>query len=94
MNLIITTISALLVFGLVIFIHEFGHFASAKRNGILVNEFSIGMGPLLWSKQGKETKYSIRLLPIGGYCMMEGEEEESDLPGSYSGASVGSRYAR
>ena len=93
MNLIITTISALLVFGLVIFIHEFGHFASAKRNGILVNEFSIGMGPLLWSKQGKETKYSIRLLPIGGYCMMEGEEEASDLPGSYSSASVGARLA-
>ncbi len=93
MSAVITTLASVFVFGLVIFIHEFGHFAAAKRNGILVNEFSIGMGPLLWSRQGKETKYSIRLLPIGGYCMMEGEEEDSDLPGSYSNASVGARLS-
>ncbi len=93
MSYIITTISAVFVFGLVIFIHEFGHFTTAKKNGITVNEFSIGMGPLLWSKQGKETLYSIRLLPIGGFCAMEGEDEDSDKPGSFSTASVPARLA-
>ena len=93
MNYIITTISAVFVFGLVIFIHEFGHYSTAKKNGIRVNEFSIGMGPLLWSKQKGETLYSLRLLPIGGYCAMEGEEEESDAPGSFSKASVPARLA-
>ena len=63
MSFIITTVSAIFVFGLVIFIHEFGHFATAKRNGITVNEFSIGMGPLLWSKQKGDTLYSLRLYP-------------------------------
>ena len=93
MSYLITTISAIFVFGLVIFIHEFGHFATAKKNGITVNEFSIGMGPLLWSKQRGETLYSIRLLPIGGFCAMEGEEEDSDNPGSFSKASVSARLA-
>ena len=93
MSFIITTVSAIFVFGLVIFIHEFGHFATAKRNGITVNEFSIGMGPLLWSKQKGDTLYSLRLLPIGGFCAMEGEEEDSDAPGSFSKASVPARLA-
>ena len=93
MSFIITTVSAIFVFGLVIFIHEFGHFATAKRNGITVNEFSIGMGPLLWSKQKGDTLYSLRLLPIGGFCAMEGEEEDSDAPGSFSKASLPARLA-
>lgn len=71
---------AILIFGLLIGLHEFGHFAAAKACGVRVNEFSIGMGPLIFQKQGKETDYSLRLLPIGGYCAMEGEDEDSDDP--------------
>lgn len=58
-------------------IHEFGHFIFAKMLGVRVNEYSIGFGPALFSWQGKETKYSLRLVPFGGYCAMEGESEES-----------------
>ena len=68
---------AILFFGLIIFVHEFGHFIFAKLFGVKVNEFALGMGPTLIKKQGKETKYAIRLLPIGGFVSMEGEEEES-----------------
>lgn len=71
---------AILIFGVLIGLHEFGHFAVAKACGVRVNEFSIGMGPLIFQKQGKETDYSLRLLPIGGYCAMEGEDEDSDDP--------------
>ena len=62
----------ILVFGVIVFFHEFGHFIVAKMNKIAVMEFSIGMGPAIFSIQKKETKYSLRLLPIGGYCMMMG----------------------
>jgi regulator of sigma E protease len=68
---------AVLLFGFMIFIHEFGHFFTAKLCGIRVNEFAIGMGPTLFHIQGKETRYSLRLLPIGGFCAMEGEDQES-----------------
>lgn len=68
--------------------HEFGHFAAAKLSGIKVNEFSIGMGPKLFQKQGKETKYSIRALPIGGFCAMEGEDEESDNPRAFNNSTM------
>jgi len=71
---------ALLVFGLLIAVHELGHFLAAKVCGVQVNEFSIGMGPAVWKKETGETKYSLRLLPIGGYCAMEGEDEVSDNP--------------
>ena len=71
-------IIAVLLFGLVITIHEFGHFFTAKLCGIRVNEFAVGMGPQLVSFQRGETQYSLRLLPIGGYCAMEGEDEDSD----------------
>ena len=67
-------IIAVLLFGLVITIHEFGHFFTAKLCGIRVNEFAVGMGPQLVSFQRGETQYSLRLLPIGGYCAMEGEQ--------------------
>ena len=67
-----------LVFGVIVFFHEFGHFIVAKMNKIAVMEFSIGMGPAIFSIQKKETKYSLRLLPIGGYCMMMGEDGESE----------------
>ena len=68
---------AILFFGLIIFIHEFGHFIFAKLFGVKVNEFALGMGPTILKKQGKETKYALRLFPIGGFVSMEGEEEES-----------------
>ena len=79
-------IIAILMFGLLIGIHELGHFLAAKLSGVRVLEFSIGMGPLLWHRDGKETKYALRLLPLGGYCSMEGEDEESDDPRAFSRA--------
>lgn len=83
---------AILMFGLLIAIHEFGHFSVAKLCGIQVNEFSIGMGPLLWHREGKETTYSLRLLPIGGYCAMEGEDEDSDNPRAFGNAAGWKRF--
>lgn len=71
---------AILAFLIMIFIHEFGHFIAAKAMGVRVNEFSIGFGPTLLKKQGRETLYCIKLLPFGGYCAMEGEDETSDDP--------------
>lgn len=68
---------AVLLFLLLIVIHEFGHFIAAKLLGVRVNEFAVGFGPKLFSKQGKETKYSVNLIPLGGYCAMEGEDEQS-----------------
>ena len=75
---------SIILFGILIAVHEFGHFITAKLCGVKVREFAIGMGPLLYKKQGKETLYSLRLLPIGGYCAMEGEDEESDDPRSFT----------
>ena len=68
---------AVLLFLFMIVIHEFGHFIAAKAMGVRVNEFSVGFGPTIFKKQGKETLYSLRLIPFGGYCAMEGEDEES-----------------
>ena len=73
-------LAAILVFGVHIAVHELGHFMAAKACGVRVNEFSIGMGPALWKKQKGETQYSLRLFPVGGFCAMEGEEEDSDDP--------------
>ena len=70
--------SALLVFGVLIAVHELGHFLAAKTCGVRVNEFAIGMGPTLWKKQKGETLYSLRAFPVGGFCAMEGEEESDD----------------
>lgn len=87
MSFIITIIAAVFVFGVVIAIHEFGHFAVAKLSGIQVNEFSIGMGPALLQKIWHGTQYSLRLLPIGGYVAMEGEDSpESQPSGQDAGA--------
>ena len=79
-----TAIYAMILFVLLIFPHELGHFIVAKAVGVKVNEFAFGMGPALFQKQGEETLYSIRLIPIGGYCAMEGENEESDNPRSFN----------
>ena len=69
-----TAILAIILFCVMIFPHELGHFIAARAMGIKVNEFAFGMGPTLWKKQGVETLYSIRLFPIGGFCAMEGED--------------------
>lgn len=77
-------ILAILAFGILIASHELGHFLAAKACGVRVNEYAIGMGPALFKKRGKETLYSLRLLPIGGFCAMEGEDEESDDPRAFT----------
>ena len=73
-----TAILAILLFCIMIFPHELGHFIAARRVGVKVNEFAFGMGPAIWKKQGPETLYSIRLFPVGGFCAMEGEDEDSN----------------
>ena len=81
-----TIIFAILLFSLLIFIHELGHFLAAKASGVQVNEFSMFMGPAIWKKQIGETLYSIRCIPIGGYCAMEGEDSDTDSPRSFQKA--------
>lgn len=76
---ILTIVVSILVFGIVIFVHEFGHFLVAKHCGIRVLEFSIGMGPALWQTEKNGTAYSLRLLPVGGFVSMEGEDEDGTL---------------
>lgn len=71
-------ILAVVIFGIIVLVHEFGHFISAKLCGIKVNKFALGMGPCLLKKQWGETEYSIRLFPVGGFCAMEGEDTDSD----------------
>ena len=77
---------AILLFSFLIFIHEFGHFIAAKLSGVQVNEFSMFMGPAIFKKQRGETLYAIRLIPIGGYCAMEGEDTDTDNPRSFQKA--------
>lgn len=84
----LTAIAAIFVFLMVVVIHEFGHFAVAKSVGIKVNEFAIGMGPKLFQKKKGETEYTLRLLPIGGYVKMEGEDESSKDPRSFNNVSA------
>lgn len=79
-------IFAILIFSFLIFIHEFGHFITAKLSGVQVNEFAMFMGPAIWKKQKGETLYSIRCIPIGGYCAMEGEDKDTDNPRSFQKA--------
>ena len=75
---------AILIFGFLIFIHELGHFLTAKALDVQVNEFSICMGPAIVKKQRGETLYALRCIPVGGYCAMEGEDEESDNPRAFT----------
>ena len=78
---------------MIIIFHELGHFLLAKRNGIAVTEFSLGMGPRLLSKVIGETRYSLKLFPIGGSCMMVGEDDDDDIQGSFNRASVWARIS-
>lgn len=84
-------ILALLLFSFIVFFHEFGHFLLAKLNGIDVEEFAIGMGPAIFSKEYKGTKYAVRIFPIGGYCAMGEDEEATDSPGNFNNKSVWAR---
>lgn len=79
-------IFAILIFSVLIFVHELGHFLAAKASGVQVNEFSMFMGPAIFKKQVGETLYSIRCIPVGGYCAMEGEDEDTDNPRSFQKA--------
>ncbi len=84
-------IIAIIIFGLIVMVHEFGHFICAKLSKVRVLEFSIGMGPKIIQKKKGETMYSLRLLPVGGYCAMEGEDEDSDDPHSFRSAKLWKR---
>ncbi len=89
----ITAIWAILIFCLLIFIHEFGHFFTAKLSGMTVHEFSIGMGPKLFGFAKKETNYSLRILPLGGYVRLEGEDGESGDPNAFCNKSFFKRFS-
>ena len=92
---VLTTIGLIvigvLLFELIILFHEGGHFIAAKRSGVQVNEFALGMGPKIFGFKKGETQYSLRLLPIGGYCAMEAEDEESDNPRAFTNAKTWKR---
>ena len=87
-NFILSAFKIIILLGTLVFIHELGHFAAAKLFRIKVNEFAIGFGPVILKKQGKQTKYALRLIPLGGFVSMEGEEERSAKEGSFSEAGI------
>ena len=94
MNTVLSIICAVIIFGAIVTIHEGGHFLVARLCGIKVSEFAIGMGPAIFKKQGKKTLFSIRALPIGGYCAMgEDDEEQSDDPAHFRNKPVWARMA-
>ena len=93
MTIIITILKIAFILGFLVLIHEGGHFLTAKLCKVKVHEFAIGFEPTIWQKQGKETKYQLRLIPLGGFVNMEGEEERSDKEGSFSKASIPKRIA-
>lgn len=85
--MVVSIIVTIIAFGIMVMLHELGHFLTAKKFGVTVHEFSIGMGPLIFKWGKGETQYSLRLLPLGGYVKLEGEEEESDNPKAFSNIS-------
>lgn len=90
---LITALKIIFVLGFLILIHEGGHFLVARLCKVTVNEFSIGFGPVIFKKQGKQTKYTLRLIPLGGFVNLEGEEERSEKEGSFSEANIPKRIA-
>lgn len=92
-SFLISAIKIIFLLGFLIFIHESGHFLVAKACKIKVKEFAIGFGPTIWKKQGKETKYALRLIPLGGFVNMLGEEVRSEEEGSFSKTSIPKRIA-
>ena len=93
LTFIISTLKIIILLGFLVLIHEGGHFLVAKFFKIKVNEFAIGFGPTIFTKEKGETKYALRLIPLGGFVNMEGEEERSDEEGSFSMASIPKRIA-
>ena len=92
MSTILYILLAILIFGILIAVHEWGHFIAARLCGVRVLEFSLGMGPLLWKKESKKgTLLSLRALPIGGFCAMEGEDAASDDPAAFGNAAAWKR---
>ncbi len=92
MSTVLYILIAILIFGILIAVHELGHFMAARACGVKVLEFSMGMGPLLWQRRSKrDTLLSLRLLPIGGFCAMEGEDEGSDDPRAFTNAAAWKR---
>ncbi|MCL1831215.1 MAG: site-2 protease family protein [Oscillospiraceae bacterium] len=91
MSVIITILAAVFIFGVIILVHELGHFLAARYSKIKVNEFAIGMGPAIFKRERKGTLYAIRLFPIGGFCSMEGENEDSEDEHAFSNAPIGKR---
>ena len=87
----LTAVLTVILFLILIIPHEFGHFITAKLMNVQVNEFSVGMGPALFQRQKGETLYSLRAIPLGGYCKFEGEDEESDDPRAFSNRPVWQR---
>lgn len=92
-SFLLTVLKIVFLLGFLVLIHEGGHFLIAKLCKVKVNEFAIGFGPTIWKKQGKETKYALRAIPLGGFVSMEGEEERSEEAGSFSKASIPKRIA-
>lgn len=88
----LTFITAILVFSVIVLVHEYGHYKVARNVGIKVEEFAIGMGPLLYKKEKNGVIYSIRAIPIGGFCKMEGEEEDIKSKTSFSNKTVWQRF--
>ena len=93
LGFLISAIKIIFLLGFLVFIHECGHFFVAKLCKVKVNEFAIGFGPTIYRKQGKVTKYALRLIPLGGFVSMEGEDERSDADGSFSETSIIKRIA-
>nr|MBP3681476.1 site-2 protease family protein [Clostridia bacterium] len=93
MVFIINALKIIFLLGFLVLIHESGHFFVAKLCKVKVNEFAIGFGPTIWSRQGKSTKYALRLIPLGGFVSMEGEDRRSTKEGSFSEASILKRIA-
>ncbi len=89
----LTALKIIFLLGFLVLIHETGHYIVAKLCKIRVNEFAIGFGPKIWSKKGKETDYELRLIPLGGFVKLEGEEIESNKKDSFSNASIPKRIA-
>ena len=90
-NTVWPIVVAILLFGLVVVVHEFGHFFFAKLFKVRVNEFSVGFGPAIFKKKKGDTLYSVRIVPFGGYCSMEGEDEDSEDKAAFGNKSVWKR---
>lgn len=90
---IINAIKIIFLLGFLVFIHEGGHFLVAKFCKVKVNEFSIGFGKAIWKKQGKETLYSLRMIPLGGFVQMEGETEKSEDSRAFTNVKISKRIA-